>query len=233
MSDKILHHQPSSEPARRDDTEFLVLQAYRDLDSPEAPDALDRRILARARRNVPARSRFIPGLRNNWGMPLGLAASALLAVSLVLDNLQETSPGLAPAGRESGSTYPGRLDIPGTAGQALPSQDHAARQSAGAEFAETDAAAPAPAEEALQTAPAAAPAVMDKQELRNRRARTGAAKSSDSPPMDIEAWMVHIQSLLDQGERDSARQELERLLAQYPDREDAKQMLDALSGGSP
>jgi len=58
-------------------------------------------------------------------------------------------------------------------------------------------------------------------------------KSSEPPALEAEDWMVLVRSQLARGEVDGARRELERLLAQYPDRTDARQLLESLSLESP
>lgn len=76
--------------------ESPVSQRYRELDADDVPPRLDAAVLAQARAAVANR-----GLRKpawvKWGAPLALAASAVLAVAIVLDvGVRDEAPVLAP-----------------------------------------------------------------------------------------------------------------------------------------
>ncbi|WP_284198220.1 hypothetical protein [Chitinimonas prasina] len=78
-----------------DDDDKALSQAYAALEQPLPPPALDSAILAAARNAVQDGAKVIPfpaRPRRNWGVPLGLAATVMLAlgVSLQLRDSEET-----------------------------------------------------------------------------------------------------------------------------------------------
>jgi len=229
MSDRKLHESISTGPGGHGETEECVMEAYRDLAAPQPSAAMDERVLASARHNVPAHGRKSTAVRNYWIMPLGLAASALLAVSLVLDTVQEAQ---GPAVPEQGLVegIPGRSDSSATPRVEAPDPGPAG---AGAASIQADSPVPARSAEEAKGSAVLRPHELEKLELRKRRDNAGAMKSLESTALDAEDWLVLIRSLLERGEVDGARQELERLLAQYPDRADARQLLESLSHESP
>lgn len=64
--------------------ESAVSQRYRELDANEVPPELDAAVLAQARAAVGERTKRKPGWVR-WGAPLALAASAVMAVAIVLE----------------------------------------------------------------------------------------------------------------------------------------------------
>jgi len=229
MSDRNLHENTPTGLAGRGETEDRVMGTYRRLAAPQPPATLDARVLASARRNGPARRRKLPAVRRHWIMPLGLAASALLAISLVLDTLQEPRGPTVPEQSLDGR-YPGRPGSPARARIEAPDPGPA---SAGAASVQADSAVPARSAEKTQSPTAIGPREPEKLELRERRGNAAEMKSSEPPALEAEDWMVLVRSQLARGEVDGARRELERLLAQYPDRTDARQLLESLSLESP
>ncbi|WP_290333034.1 hypothetical protein [Chitinimonas viridis] len=131
-----------------DDDDKALSQAYAALEQPLPPPALDSAILAAARNAVQDGAKVIPfpaRPRRNWGVPLGLAATVMLAlgISLQLRDSEET-----------------RLDEPMLAAEmsapvavpeapAAPSADAAvgSKDEKKLESASTAAAAPPPAQE--------------------------------------------------------------------------------------
>ncbi len=165
-----------------------IAQAYKRLGEGEPPAAVDAAVRARAREA--ARRRRAPA----WTLPAALAATVLIAFSLVL-NLQQ----------DENATLP----------QERPSRDEPA-----AAATMQDAAPAAPPAAAPAVTPAGAP--MADGPAQNSTARAAATaeelavaplSASEETP---EEWLERIEALEAAGRQDEARAELQRLEAAHP-----------------
>jgi len=220
MSDQ--HTSPDAaggELARRREEQAL-LHAYRQLPQPQPSPALDRRVLAAAAGAGETR----PGRRPRRFAPLGLAASVVLALGLVLQLRHATDPPIPPAKTEAPALREG-------AQAHLPAADSAATSNKAAlESLEERAgaaldAARVPASEAAYPAAKSPPS--------RRRDLDDAAKTIPAEPPTVEAWLTLARSLAERGETGQARLELRRLLESYPDSAEARALLASLPAEAP
>lgn len=163
-----------------DDPDLAVLSAlYRQAETPEPPPALDVRILAAARRETVKKPR--------WLTPLALAASLVLAVSLVTVLRQEqTARDSAPA-------------------------PAASKAAASLEERQSVAESAAPADSARSLAPAAPPAAP------MVAAEPAVQLQATVPVPTPAEWLAEIGRLREQGQRQAAEQSLREFRQQYPD----------------
>jgi len=123
-----------SEPNDRLLDEYLrgespVSQRYRDLDADEVPPRRDAAVLAQARAAVESRRGRKPAWRK-WGAPLALAASAVMAVAIVLeigvqDEVRAPSPRLEQSTsmerpQETATLQRSQVDLPAPVADAPP-----------------------------------------------------------------------------------------------------------------
>ena len=218
MSDQ--HTSPDADGGElgRRREEQAVLLAYRQLQQAQPSPALDRRVLAAAssaREASPAR-------QPRWFAPLGLAASVVLALGLVLQLRHATDPPAPPAKTEAPA-------LRGGAQATLPAADSAATSSEatleGLEEAAGVALDAAPASEAAY--PAAKSPSAPGRDLYD------AGKTVPAEPATVEAWLARARFLVQRGETDRARLELQRLLESYPDSAEARALLASLPAEPP
>lgn len=220
MSDQ--HTSPDAdggELARRRE-EQAVLHAYRQLQQVQPSPALDRRVLAAA---ASAREAS-PARQPRWFAPLGLAASVVLALGLVLQLRHATDPPVPPAKTEAPALSEGaQAPLPAADSPATSSSATLERldQAAGA----APDAAPAPASEAAYPAAKSPPAL--------RRDLYDAGRTVPADPATVEAWLALARSLVQRGETGQARLELQRLLESHPDSAEARALLASLPAEPP
>ncbi len=165
-----------------------IAQAYRRVGEGEPPSAVDATVRARAREAARRRR------ASAWTLPAALAATVLIAFSLVL-NLQQEENAPGPAER--------------------PSRDEPAPASI-----VQDAAPAAPPAAPPAAAPAAAPMADSPAEKSTARSATAAAEGAVAPlsarEESPEEWLELIEALEAAGRHDQARAERQRLEAAYP-----------------
>lgn len=91
---------PDDKLSRYLDGESAVSRAYRELDAPEPPASLGDKVLAEARDAVAA-DRAIR--RPRWMVPLSLAATLVVAVSIAFQTLPSRQPAMGPSDFEPGA----------------------------------------------------------------------------------------------------------------------------------
>ncbi len=194
---------------------------YREHAQDEPSAAVDQRILAAARQAAAARPPSVrrTGWWQRWRLPLALATSVMLTVSLAL--LVERQP----------------KDISGAPSRAIPPPDSAVQGAA-----QPATPAPAPAAKA-ENQPAAAGAASERREARDQGAMRGemraapAASSAPPPaaaplteslteslaksradrPRTPERWLDEIRTLRRAGKREEAERQLREFRLAHPD----------------
>ena len=176
------------------------------LESPEPPAALDDIVLARARRAIETPSQVPRYRAPRWAFPVGLAATILLCVSVLLNinfNLHRNS-------REPTSEAKVAAQAPAAASTAAgapatPPADALSAPRAAANAASDTAARSA----AAQSAPAQ-PIASPEPAARNAAART-------RQTLDPQTWLKRIESLRAQGKAEQAEAEWKRFRQAFPD----------------
>jgi hypothetical protein len=218
---------------------------YRQGTQEEPSAAVDRRILAAARRQAHSGvRRWLRPLDTAWSIPASLAALIVLSVSLVLlVRLEIESGPVTPRTLEETPNIPARakpgatrdeLAAPAAPAQRRERQSHEvpapSQHRSGAEVT-----APAPEPETLQksgsSAPAAGglPAVKPEDGGAPARARTAPVQETPAP----QVWLEEIERLLRAGKVDAARESLAHFRRRYPNHPVPEPLSAALAAPSP
>lgn len=212
------------EPMNGDDR---ISATYRDLATERAPDTLDRRILAEARRGAATRY----GMLRGWTRPVAWAAMIGISLAIVLQVSQTPETPVMPLDESSGPAEigePGAIRRSGKLREdAATAGKPAAPAAAGQETQYDQAQVKTPAS-LLKLMPAPAASKVASPETSNDSAEGLSATTADSAPGDEPMcpdssraepadWLACIEALRNRGEIEAAARELERFRAAFPD----------------
>jgi hypothetical protein len=185
----------------------------RKLESLEPPAALDDIVLARARRAIETPSRVLRYQAPRWAFPVGLAATILLCVSVLLNislNMRRHSAELTHAAKVVAQAP---ADARPTAG-APASPTAGAPVSPAADAVSAPPAARVPAANAARSAAAAQYAPAPPAAAAEPAPGSGMARGRQAA--DPRAWLKRIESLRAQGKAEQAEAEWKRFRQAFP-----------------
>lgn len=212
------------EPGRATPDDAL-LRLYERTRSGEPPPSVDAAILARARAAVaPART------PRRWWIPASIAATALIALSVVVEVDRQTGPVTAPRFDEARQLEKRDTEAAEAAPTppAAPTADATLPAPVPAESAPSKPPVPAPAGEAALPTPSpqptpgalrerSQPATPDLQSMRAAPAAVSAGQAeADAAIPTPEQWLARIEALEAQGRDTEAARERAALEAAYP-----------------